>query len=95
MQFSNDNTNWSPAEAYATSKSWLLTSGEGTKTVYVKFKDGAGNWSSEYGDTIVLDNTTPAGSISINSGSSSSNSTSVALTLSCSDVERLFTDALQ
>lgn len=63
MQFSNDNTNWSTAEAYAASKAWTLASGEGTKTVYVKFKDGAGNWSSAVNDTIVLDTVAPDTSI--------------------------------
>lgn len=55
MQFSNDNTAWSTAEAYATSKTWTLLSGDGTKTVYVKFKDAAGNWSTAFNDTITLD----------------------------------------
>jgi len=53
MQFSNDNATWSPAENYATTKSWPLSAGAGTKIVYVKFKDGAGNWSGSYSDTIV------------------------------------------
>lgn len=38
--------------AYSTSKSWTLTSGRGTKRVYIKFKDGAGNISSTYSDSI-------------------------------------------
>lgn len=52
MQFSNDGVNYSTAEAYAVAKSWTLASGSGTKTVYVKFKDNAGNWSIAYSDTI-------------------------------------------
>lgn len=68
MQFSNDGTTWSSWEAYATSKAWTLTSGDGTKTVYVLFKDGAGNISDAdgavagnqpYTDTIILDTTAP------------------------------------
>lgn len=43
MQFSNDGTNWSVEEAYSPSKVWSLVSGDGTKYVYVKFKDNAGN----------------------------------------------------
>jgi peptidoglycan hydrolase-like protein with peptidoglycan-binding domain len=47
MTISNDNTftnsSW---ETYVTSKSWVLTSGDGVKTVYVKFKDTAGNIST-------------------------------------------------
>ncbi|MCX5695018.1 MAG: hypothetical protein NT014_07895 [Candidatus Omnitrophica bacterium] len=59
MQFSNDNTNWSTPEAYATTKTWNLSVGDGTKTVYVKFKDAAGNWSGAYSDTIILDTINP------------------------------------
>lgn len=53
MQFSNDNTVWSTPEPYATTKAWLLSPGDRTKTVYVKFTDNAGN-SSIASDTIVL-----------------------------------------
>jgi hypothetical protein len=85
MQFSNDNTNWSNPEAYATSKPWTLSWGDGTKTVYVKFQDNPGNWSTVYSDTIILDTTAPTCSTTINSGASYTNSTSVTLTLSCTD----------
>jgi hypothetical protein len=60
MQCSNDGTTYSAAEAYATTKTWTLASGDGTKTVYVKFKDAAGNWSAPASDSIVLDTTPPA-----------------------------------
>jgi len=59
MQFSNDGTTWSTTEAYATTKSWTLTTGDGIKTVYVKFKDVAGNWSIPLSDTIIMDITKP------------------------------------
>jgi len=54
MQFSNDNVTYSTTEAYGTTKSWTLSAGYGTKTVYVKYKDVAGNWSTPYSDTIDL-----------------------------------------
>jgi hypothetical protein len=54
MQFSNDNINWSAPEPYTRNKTWFLSPGDGEKTVYVKFKDSAGNWSNAYNDTIVL-----------------------------------------
>lgn len=44
-------------EGYVTSKSWLLTSGDGLKTVYAKFKDAAGNMSMAVSDTITLSGT--------------------------------------
>ena len=54
MKFSNDNSTWSDADNYSTSKSWPLASENGNKTVYVKFKDGAGNWSNYFSDTIIF-----------------------------------------
>jgi len=58
MRFSNDNTTWILWEAYSASKAWALTTGDGTKTVYVQFTDNAGLISS-YQDTITLDTTRP------------------------------------
>ncbi len=60
MQFSNDNKTWPSPETYTITKAWTLASGDGTKTVYVKFKDAAGNWSQAYSDAIILDTTKPA-----------------------------------
>ncbi len=71
MQFSNDNSNWSFPEPYSPTKSWSLTSGDGSKTVYVKFKDTADNWSIAYSDTIELDTTSPSdGSLTATPGDS-------------------------
>ena len=53
MRFSNDNASWSDWQAYAASASWTLSAGEGTKTVYVQFKDNEGLVST-YSDTITL-----------------------------------------
>jgi hypothetical protein len=85
MRFSNSGSSWSTWESYATSKTWTLTSGDGTKTVYVQYQDHAGNISSSYSDTIVLDIAAPTGSIAINGGDTYATSTSVGLTLSASD----------
>ena len=46
MQFSNDGVNWSDPEPYAATKAWTLTTGEGVKTVFVRFCDSTGNWMS-------------------------------------------------
>jgi hypothetical protein len=60
MKFSNDGTDWSDEEPYAASKAWLLSPGNGVKTVYVTFRDNAGNLStSSFLDTIVLDAVAP------------------------------------
>ena len=82
MQFSNDNTSWQSPESYATTKTWELTSGDGTKTVYVNFKDTAGNWSQSYSDTIIFDTTPPQ--ITINPILSPTNK-NVVLSYSVSD----------
>lgn len=44
---------------YATSRSWSLSSGVGTKTVYVKFRDRYGNTTANVSDTIVYETTLP------------------------------------
>lgn len=85
MRFSNDGSSWSTWEAYATSKSWTMAAGDGTKTVYAQYRDAAGNVSSSAADTIILDATAPTGSISINAGAPFTASTAVTLTLSASD----------
>ncbi|MFH0790496.1 MAG: PKD domain-containing protein [Candidatus Omnitrophota bacterium] len=54
MRFSNDGSTWSNPEDYALSNSYVLLTGDGTKIVYVKFKDAAGNWSDAISDTIIL-----------------------------------------
>jgi hypothetical protein len=85
MRWSNDGSTWSAWESYAASKSWALTSGNGTRTVYAQFKDEAGNTSSSLSDTITLDTMQPTGSVSINSGAAYATSTSITLSLSASD----------
>jgi hypothetical protein len=59
MRFSNNNNTWSPWEPYANTKSgWDLTSfggnaNEGQKTVYVQYRDLAGNGSQSFQDVIL------------------------------------------
>lgn len=80
MWISNDNIagTW---EAYATSKSWNLTSGEGSKTVYVKFRDRKGNTSTATTSTITLDTPPTGGAVVINSNAAKTNSTLVNLNI--------------
>jgi hypothetical protein len=85
MRFSNNGTSWSTWEAYALSKVWALSSGDGTKTVYIQYRDNAGNVSSSLSDTVVLDTVASTGSISIDGGATYTNATSVILDLSASD----------
>ncbi|MEK6744182.1 MAG: hypothetical protein AABZ15_11250, partial [Nitrospirota bacterium] len=85
MQFSGDNVTWTTPEPYATTKNWTLPSGDGSKFVWVKFKDVVGNWSIAYSDSIVLDTTPPIGSIAINAGTEATDTTVVTLTVSAAD----------
>ncbi len=72
MQFSNNGSTWSTPEAYSTTKTWVLSYGSGTRRVYVKYKDNAGNWSRSYYDSISLLKQTPQlGTITPSSGTSS------------------------
>ena len=59
MQFSNNNVTFSALESFAAGKAWTLTSGNGVKTVYVRYRDLAGNLSPSFSDTITLDTTNP------------------------------------
>jgi hypothetical protein len=59
MRFSNDGSSWSSWEAYGVSKTWTLSSEDGTKTIYVQYKDNVGNVSGNVTDTIILDTVAP------------------------------------
>jgi glucose/arabinose dehydrogenase len=82
MRFSNNGNSYSTPEAYATGKTWTLSIGQGTKTVYAQFKDGAGNWSAAFTDTIVLDTAAPS-----ISGVASSNVTSASARITWTTTE--------
>lgn len=89
MQVSNaSNFSGATWETYAINKyNWSLdtTSGTGTKTVYARFRDAAGNISTAYSDTITYD---PNPSyINFNPNSSIyTNGTSLTLSGSCNDI---------
>lgn len=85
MRFSNDGGSWSSWLPYAATADWTLAAGDGTKTVYTQFRDGAGRMSPSYTDTIVLDQTPPAGSVVINDYANYTLGTSVALTVWATD----------
>jgi hypothetical protein len=80
MSFSNDGSTWSAWQPYATSAPWTLSSGDGLKTVYARFRDLAGNVSPSATAEIVLSAGGEYG-VSVNSGAQFTNSTNVALTL--------------
>lgn len=56
MAISNNGTDWSAWVPYATSSAATLTAGaDGSRTMYAKFRDAAGNASDPVSDSIVLD----------------------------------------
>src|SRR5258705_8963916 len=59
MRFSNTGTSFNTAVAFAPTAQWTLTTGAGTKSVFVQFSDAAGNWSASATDTIVFNITAP------------------------------------
>ena len=73
---------WQP---YVTSLAWTVPSGDGAKTVSVQFRDAAGNVSTVASDSIDLDATAPAGSLSVEAGATHTATRSVTLTLAGTD----------
>ncbi|MBO9667036.1 MAG: hypothetical protein J7501_09505 [Bdellovibrio sp.] len=75
-------------ESFAASKAWTLATADATNTVYVKYKDTAGNVSSCYSDSIDHASTTP--SVTLASPASGSyiniaNSTAFTVSGACSE----------
>ena len=86
MRLSNDNYSWTSAENYKSYKSWTLSSGDGTKTVYAKFCDSKGNWmKSGTSDSITLDVSKPSKPTVTDSGSSATSTSSLYASWSASD----------
>lgn len=82
MQLSNDGASWTAPEAYSAQRAWTLIAGDGSKTVYVKYGDVAGNWSGAYSDDILLDGLAPSTSAS---PSGSQFKSSIHVALNCAD----------
>jgi len=71
MQFSKNGTVWYNWETFAATRNVNLTStvgeGDGVKTIYVRFRGNDGVVSPTISDSITLDTTKPAGSITFSS----------------------------
>ncbi|MDQ0858832.1 immunoglobulin-like domain-containing protein [Bacillus sp. V2I10] len=59
VRYSTDAKVWSEWEEFNSSKELTLPAGDGEKTVFVEFKDHAGNISESYQQKITLDTTAP------------------------------------
>jgi hypothetical protein len=82
MQFSNDGVNFTAPESFATTKSWVLSPGNGLKSVHVKFTDGRGVVYAPVSSSIIVDSTALAGTVAINNGAVFTNTRLVNLALS-------------
>src|SRR3990167_5355960 len=67
--------------SYSASVSYTLSSGDGSKTVYVWYKDAAGNVSATASDSITLDTTAPAITITTPTSNSTYSTTSSTISL--------------
>jgi hypothetical protein len=84
VRFSNDNTTWTNWEGYITPKAWTLAWGpDGLRTVYVQFRDSAGNVAFA-NSGITLDTAGPTGSMAVNGGAAKTASRNVTLNLAIS-----------
>jgi len=92
MRFSNDGSAWSAYEAFATSKSWALSAGDGLKTVYVQYMDAALNVQG-YSTTITLDQTAPVTTI-LTGPNDPTNNTGATFTFSSNEVGSTFENSL-
>jgi len=59
MRFSNDGITFGTPVTYASSYAWTITSGDGSKTLWVQYQDFAGNWSGSHSATTILDTVAP------------------------------------
>ena len=66
MRISNDGVfDTEPLEPYTSSKVWTLTSGDGTKSVFVRFRSSSDTESNTATATIMLDSTPPLISVDV------------------------------
>jgi hypothetical protein len=96
LSFSADNEHWSgwtdidstleDILSYSSNHSYTMPVGEGTKFIYFRAKDGAGNIALPVHASIALDSTPPEDlSITINDGDDTTDNLTVSLTLSAGD----------
>jgi hypothetical protein len=84
VRYSNDGSSWTAWEDPSDTRDWILTSGDGIKTVYYEIRDNAG-LITQTTDIIELDTSGPTGSIIINDNDAWTSATNVILTLTYDD----------
>ena len=58
MGFSNDGSTWSPWVTFTASAVWSLPTGNGSRTMYARFRDGNGNLTTRSA-SVIVDGTAP------------------------------------
>lgn len=93
MIISEDNSfSGASYQAYGTGRSFTLSSGDGVKTVYVKYRDYAGNETATINDTITLDTQVPTVSLS-STAADPTNTSPVPVTITFSEPVTGFTES--
>jgi subtilisin family serine protease/PKD repeat protein/N-acetylneuraminic acid mutarotase len=64
MHFSNDGINYTNWESNTLTKSWVLSSGDGNKTVFAQVRDNPGNIAI-FTDTVILDSVSPTTTVTM------------------------------
>ncbi len=85
MRFSNDGVTFTAFESYAATKAWVLSGGDGDKTVTVEVRDSV-NVTAQFTDTITLDSAPPTiTSFNINNAAAATNTTVASLSWTATD----------
>ncbi|MFP4580865.1 MAG: hypothetical protein ACLFQ6_09060 [Candidatus Sumerlaeia bacterium] len=71
MRFSTDTLTWTAWEAYSSTRTWTLESGDGPKTLWVQYRDALLNTSAPSSDTIHLDTFLPESAVFAPTGTAS------------------------
>ncbi|MFX3636020.1 MAG: S-layer homology domain-containing protein [Candidatus Pristimantibacillus sp.] len=81
MRFANSAANLSAASwlPFSNTATFILSGGDGSKTIYMQLMDSNNGVSSNSSQTILLDQTAPTGTIIINDGAAWTNSATVTL----------------
>jgi hypothetical protein len=67
-RMSNDGTTWSTWRAAQAALPWTTDPGDGAHTVYLQFRDAAGNVSATSSDSVVVDSVAPTGAFVVAHG---------------------------
>lgn len=85
VSLSNDGLEWTEFAYSGADIGWMLGDGEGVKSVWAKWQDAAGNWSTVVTDSIIFDYNAPTGAVTVAAGAATTQSTSVSIATPASD----------